>query len=403
MGLFMFKNLVVIVLTTLIFFGTSAESYAHALDQSYVFLNIEDRRVSGHVDMTAADINSALGLSLPTDGSMTLNTIEPHLATIEQYLKQRVRLAVDGGTKGLPVTEVKVADIEIAQYVQYYFSFDDLDREPSIIDFDFSILFDQNPDHRGMAVIETNWKTGTFNNESVISLVFEPGREQQSLKLEEASVWTGIMTQVRSGIHHIWIGTDHILFLLALLLPAVVVRLSGKWEASASFKDAFIHVVKIVTVFTVAHTITLSLAALNAVSLSSRLIESIIAISIAVAALDIIKPIFKRRIWLIVFIFGLFHGFGFASVLGEIGIPSSYMVHSLLGFNVGVEIGQLAIVGVLFPILFILARFQVYTRFLLPAGAILLIAISMYWFVERAFNIDLPAGAIVNSIMSWFS
>ncbi len=399
----MLRNTFLAVFVVVIFIGTSVESFAHELDQSYVFLNIEDSRVSGHVDMAVADLNKAIGLGLPTERPLTMSDVAPHRDAIENYMKQHVSLAVDGGAPGLPITELTLSDLPIAQYVQYYFSFEGLAQEPSIIDFDFSILFEKYPDHRGMAVIETNWKTGTFNNEAIVSLIFEPGRERQTLELEKASVWTGFMAQIRSGTHHIWIGIDHILFLLALLLPAVLVRSSGKWEAAASFKEAFIHVVKIVTVFTIAHTITLSLAALNAVSLSSRLIESIIAISIAVAAFDILKPIFKRRIWLVVFVFGLFHGFGFASVLGAIGIPSSYMVHSLLGFNIGVEIGQLAIVGVLFPVLFLLARFRAYAKVLMPIGAVLLIVVALYWFIERAFEYDLPAGAIGNAILAWFS
>ncbi len=399
----MIKRTLITCLLGLLFLGWGNVAGAHELDQSYVFLNIEDTRVSGHIDMTVEDVNAAVGLNLPTERPVTAEEIAAYQEAIASYLRERVILSVDGGPAGLPLTGLELSEQPIAQYLQYYFAFENLQEIPTSIDFDYSVLFDERPSHRGMAVIETNWKAGTFDNEEFISLIFEPGKERQTLNIEEASVWTGLMAQVRSGIHHIWIGIDHILFLLALLLPAVVTRPSGKWEAAASFKDAFIHVVKIVTVFTVAHTITLSLAALNAVSLSSRLIESIIALSIAVAAFDILRPVFKRRIWLIVFVFGLFHGFGFASVLGEIGIPSNYMVHSLLGFNVGVEIGQLAIVGVLFPVLFILARSRAYARFLLPAGALALITISLYWFIERAFEVDLPAGAIVNSILAWFS
>jgi len=210
----------------------------------------------------------------------------------------------------------------------------------------------------------------------------------------------GFSAMVRLGTHHIWIGIDHILFLMALLLPAVVQRQDHKWVPVESFRKAIIHVIKVVTVFTVAHTITLSLAALNAVSLSSRLVESIIALSIAIAALNIIVPVFKERIWMVVFAFGLFHGFGFASVLSEIGIPSNYMVHSLLGFNVGVELGQVAIVVGLFPVLYFLGRSLIYSRYVLPATTLVLITISLYWFVERAFLIDLPAGAIVNSLIA---
>ncbi|MEM7083895.1 MAG: HupE/UreJ family protein [Pseudomonadota bacterium] len=381
---------------------TQALVFGHAMDQSYVFLNVEDNRLSGHVDMTIADINSALGLSMPDDGTATEADVAPHRPAIEAYLRERVSLAVDGGEAGLPLTDWQLADIEIAQYVQSYFAFEDLSQMPKEVAFDYAVLFAERPSHRAMAVIETYWKSGIFGSEH-ISLVFEPGREKQTLTIDESSVWTGLIAQIRSGIHHIWIGIDHILFLIALLLPAVVVRRDGRWQATASFKDALIHVVKVVTVFTIAHSITLSLAALGVINLSSRLIESIIALSIAVAAFDVLRPIFNRRIWIVVFAFGLFHGFGFASVLGDIGIPASYMVHSLLGFNIGVEIGQLAIVAVAFPLLYLLARLPAYTRFMMPAGAILLIVVSMYWFIERGFGIDLPAGAMLNAVLNLFN
>ena len=249
-----------------------------------------------------------------------------------------------------------------------------------------------------MLVVETNWKTGTFNDEANVLLVFEPGLERQTLDLSDSSTWQGFVAMVRMGTHHIWIGIDHIL--IALLLPAVVYRQDVGWQPVTEFRSALIHVIKVVTIFTVAHTITLSLAALQAIVLPSRLVESVIAISIAIAALDIVVPVFRHRIWWIVFAFGLFHGFGFASVLGEIGIPPSYMLHSLFGFNLGVEIGQVAIVLAVFPVLYLLRQQSAYVKALLPAAAAILIAVSLYWFIERAFLVDLPAGAIVNSIIA---
>ncbi|NNF17326.1 MAG: HupE/UreJ family protein [Gammaproteobacteria bacterium] len=375
--------------------------WGHALDQSYIFLTIEDSRVSGHVDLAIPDVNAALNLNLPTDGSVSMDDLTPHFEAIHGYLQRRVQMSVNGGTMALPFTEFSLFDVDPSQYVQLNFEFADLPREPETMAFDYSVLFDIKPHHRGLVVIENNWKTGTFNNEANVSLIFQPGKNKQSLDLSDSSQWTGFSALVGMGVHHIWIGIDHILFLFALLLPAVMLRQDGAWQPQMQFRGAFIHVVKIVTVFTIAHTITLSLAALNAISLSSRFVESVIAISIAIAALDILVPIFKQRIWIIVFAFGLFHGFGFASVLGEIGIPSNYLVHSLLGFNVGVEIGQVAIVMVIFPVLYLLRKHWVYVKAILPAGAVTLIGISLYWFIERALLIDLPAGALVNSVRDW--
>jgi hypothetical protein len=195
--------------------------------------------------------------------------------------------------------------------------------------------------------------------------------------------------------------------LFALVLPSVLVLNSlrdekespsidrtGIWSPSERFRPAFIKVLKIVTSFTIAHTITLSLAALQIVSLPSRFVESIIALSIALAAIHNIKPLVVKQEWVIAFFFGLFHGFGFAGILAEKGFGGEYLVLTLLGFNLGVEIGQLAIIAIMFPVLFVLRKTRIYPK-LLVIGSLFLIFVSLYWFIERAFEIDLPLGGII--------
>ena len=187
-----------------------------------------------------------------------------------------------------------------------------------------------------------------------------------------------------------------LLFIIALILPAVVRRNENRqWEPVEGFRAALIYVIKVITLFTIAHSVTLSLAALEVVQLPSRLVESIIALSIVAAAVDIVFPIFGKRIWIVVFVFGLFHGFGFASILSDLGIPGRYMALSLLGFNLGVEIGQVAIICAVFPLLFYVRNLRFYPRVVLRAGAAMLILVAMYWFIERAFDVDLPAYALV--------
>jgi len=191
-----------------------------------------------------------------------------------------------------------------------------------------------------------------------------------------------------------------------LILPAVVRRSetvdigsdtkTGKnnfniwgWKPVEKFRPAFIYILKIITFFTIAHTITLSLAALNIIVLPSRLVESIIALSIGLAAYHNIKPIFKGKDWLIAFVFGLFHGFGFASVMGELGFKGEFLTLTLLGFNIGVEIGQVLIIALIFPFLYFLRKKKLYPKLLVYLSALLII-VSLYWLFERAFDIDLP-------------
>ncbi len=393
------KRLVITALLAL----CAVTATAHAPNQSYVFLDVYDTSVAGRVEITMKDLNETLGLSLPEDGTAKLEDMQAELPIIRKYVLDNVAMGINGSALSLPLTDYGFSTLPLGQYLSLNFVFEDLAEPPQTISMKYTAIMREKPDHRSFMVIEDNWKTGTFNDEGNIALSFFPNSDVLVADLSDSTTLNGFIAMVKSGVHHIWIGIDHILFLLALLIPAVVRRKNGVWIPVDSFRDALIYVLKIVTVFTVAHTITLSLAALGKVSLSSRVVESIIALSIAVAALDILIPIFKKKIWLIVFGFGLFHGFGFASILGGIGIPPKYMVHSLLGFNVGVELGQVVVVCALFPLLYLLRNTRLYVRGIMRAGALALIVIALYWFIERAFEFDLPAGALFNWFTGLFS
>lgn len=191
------------------------------------------------------------------------------------------------------------------------------------------------------------------------------------------------LTFIWEGVWHIWIGFDHILFLIALLLPAVLVRDGKRWVPVANLRAAFWNVLGIVTAFTAAHSVTLSLAALEIVSLPSRLVESVIAASVALAAANNLWPMIRDKGWLVAGGFGLVHGFGFASVLGELGLGGGSLAVPLVGFNVGVELGQLAIVLVFVPVAFALRGTTFYRNVVFKGGSALVVALALYWMVER--------------------
>ena len=221
---------------------------------------------------------------------------------------------------------------------------------------------------------------------------FGPNDTSGTLELNDSSKLPGFIAMIKQGVWHIWIGFDHILFLLALILPAVVRRKNNSiygWEPVLTFKAAFIYIIKVITFFTIAHTITLTLSSLEIISLPSRLVESIIAFSIGLAAFHNIKPIFFMKDWVIAFIFGLFHGFGFASVLSDLGLTKEFLTLSLLGFNIGVEIGQVVIIAIIFPMLYLIRKRKSYPKFLVIMSA-LLILMSLYWLIERVFDINIP-------------
>jgi len=142
----------------------------------------------------------------------------------------------------------------------------------------------------------------------------------------------------------------------------------------------------------VAHSITLSLAALGVVSLPSRLVESAIAASVVLAALNNVRPVVYGGRWVLAFAFGLIHGFGFASVLTDLGLPQGSLLLALVAFNVGVEVGQLAIVAVFLPIAYALRDTRFYRHAILTGGSVLVAVLAALWLVERAFNVALVPG-----------
>jgi hypothetical protein len=172
-----------------------------------------------------------------------------------------------------------------------------------------------------------------------------------------------------------------VLFLVSLLLPAVLM--------APRFAPAFWEVLKVVTAFTVAHSITLALAALGVVTLPSRLVESAIAASVVLAALNNVWPIVQRGRWLVAFAFGLIHGFGFASVLADLGLPQESLLLALVGFNLGVEAGQLCIVAAFLPLAYAMRHTWVYRRMIVVGGSAVIVLIAALWMVERVFDLEL--------------
>lgn len=218
---------------------------------------------------------------------------------------------------------------------------------------------------------------------TIHSQILSAAAAEATVRLQSSAGWRQIVHFVSEGIWHIWIGFDHILFLVALLLPAAVVFVNGTWRAKFGFKSTLLEVVKIVTAFTAAHSITLTLAVLGWIHLNSVVVESVIAASVIFAAVNNVRPFVRERVWLMSFGFGLIHGLGFASALSGLGVTDTAKVYALIGFNLGVEIGQLVLIAVLLPMIYLGSHRPVYRRRLLPSASIVIALIASLWLVER--------------------
>jgi hypothetical protein len=374
-----------------------AAASAHAPQQAYLFFKVYTDSTAVRLELAVPDLIRALSLPWDPTARPTREQVATSLDAIRRYVEPR--FAVGAGAERIaPVyRRFDFRGTEAGMYLLLeYAAARPLGREVPIT---LTPFFEFNEaTRRNMVVIEHNWRTGTFNNEGNVSLILSPHEPTQTLDLSRSTLWRGFLALVRLGVWHIWIGLDHILFLVALVLPSVLRREGGRWVPAPNFGPALIKIVTIVTCFTVAHSVTLSLAALGVVDLPSRVVESVIAASITVAALHNIWPVARVNEAAIAFVFGLFHGFGFASVLGGLGLGTDHLVWSLLGFNLGVEIGQVAIIAGLFPLLFLLRRRRVYTL-ALRAGSVGLMAIGLLWVAERAIGFNVPLVPMAKAVL----
>lgn len=245
---------------------------------------------------------------------------------------------------------------------------------------DYDLLFDVDPLHRSLV----QWTTAEGESLAVLG----PDSNRLDLDAGQPSALTTFGTFLYEGVVHLLIGLDHILFLLVLILPATFIRQQQRKHSPSArtvpFAARLLELAGIVTAFTVAHTITLALAALDVVRLPIAWVEMVIALSIVVAALNVIWPILGNKTWKLAFGFGLIHGFGFANVLGDLTSGVSQTVTALAGFNIGVEVGQLGLLVIFFPLLYWLGRYRLYARAAVPATIMAVSCISLSWVVERA-------------------
>lgn len=359
---------------------------AHKPSDSYLTVDQPARgtTLDGQWDIALRDLQHALGLDANGDGAITWAELTARRADVTRYALSR--LTIEGLARGARERcRLQPGDMLFDEHVDGGYAVlrfaAQCSVRPAQLTVHYALLFDLDPNHRGLLdvrargssqafVLANESRTATFNLGS-------PDRVAQLRAFLDEGVW------------HILKGYDHILFLLTLLLPAVVLYRQGQWQPRESLRDAIIDVLKVVTAFTVAHSLTLTLAVNGLVNLPSRLVESGIALTVVLGALNNLIPLVRERRWALAFAFGLIHGLGFASVLADLGLHGWNLALALIGFNVGVEAGQLAIVLVFIPIAYALRETRFYRRAFMPGGAVVIGCLAAYWLAMRATGIGL--------------
>jgi len=365
---------------TLILLTLANTAQAHKPSDSYLILKIDGSNVQGQWDIALRDLDFAIGLDGNGDGEITWGELRARHAAIAAYALPRLKINSDGELCPTRATANLVDNHSDGAYAVLRFTAE-CSKPLATVELNYNLLFDVDPQHKGLLRLEYKGTTTTG--------IFSPDKATQQFELAEVTLLRQFLDYAKEGVWHIWIGFDHILFLLSLLLPAVLYRSKKHWEAVPGFHPALIDVLKIVTAFTLAHSITLTLATLGVVTLPTRLVESAIAASVVLSALNNIFPLFEGKRWMVAFAFGLIHGFGFASVLADLGLPQDALLLALVGFNLGVEGGQLAIVSAFLPLAYYLRGTLFYRRVVLFAGSILIMLLASVWLVERVFELKL--------------
>lgn len=354
-----------------------ADATAHQTSQAFLDVRREGSTLIGRLDLPLRDLDFVLHLDRNNDLAITWGEVRTRRAEIDALIQSH--LALSAGTESLSLLPEDHLIDERAAGVVLVVPWKAALPANAAVTVDYSLFFDVDPTHR---VLATLWSGGSAFT-SVLTA------EEPSLAYDPELPTPGFLRLVREGVIHIWEGTDHIAFLLALLLPAVWRRTRTGWEPAESLAHAGVNVLKVVTAFTVAHSITLAAATLGWVRLPSALVESIIAASVILAAVNNLWPIWNDRAWPIAFGFGLIHGFGFASVLADLELGTASLARTLLGFNLGVELGQLAIVAVFLPLAFCLRASAGYKWIAVRFGSTAIACVALVWVIERVFRVSI--------------
>jgi len=357
-------------------------SFGHSLSDSYLSVVLDDNRVRGEWLIAVRDLELAVGLDRNADGSVTWGEILERQSQIENHALSHIALSRSDVACDLTLEAPMLEELNSGVFVHLPLS--GVCSGDGALHLTYNLQFDIDSSHRSIVTLK--------QGEEVQSAILSPSTRSAEFSPSSVSVFEQYRTFVLEGVWHIWIGLDHILFLVAILVPVVVRRhgtdapagwlQSGRSSRWSDF-TMVTGILKVVTAFTVAHSITLVLATLGWIVLPTRLVESVIALSVALSGINILYPIFRGHQWQIAFAFGLVHGFGFAGVLADLSLPTQLFIGSLLSFNIGVEIGQLAIVLVLVPTLLILTNAVLTRRLTEAVAGIAITGCGLLWVAER--------------------
>ena len=368
-------------------------SFAHPMPNSLVVLNIHEKHITGEIQLPLSELQSAIGMGVNDNSNQLIERLGD---TLRSYLLKHIRpKTFDGKFWKVELGTMTVSEIKSKLTGDYKELNVDFSMTPPLFYdlrnfyFDYDIILHQVASHKILVSIKQDWQQGivhedsTYQEVGVISLDVPTGKIFPfQISLQQGSAWKGFKNMVSLGIRHIADGTDHILFLLTLLLPAMLVVEDKKWGKFSGLKSSALNLLKIVTAFTIGHSFTLILGTIQWLNFPSKPIEILIALTIVISAFHAFRPIYPKKEIYIAGCFGLIHGLAFAETLTNLQLSVKQLVISIFGFNVGIELMQLFIILLVFPILILLSKTAYYKLFR-QIGAVLMMVLAFGWMIER--------------------
>jgi hypothetical protein len=347
-------------------------AFAHGSSTAYLTLQpAHDGTVAGTYRLALRDADALLDLDADGNGALTWGEVEDRGADLRALVARALAFSADG--------RQCAAAIDGPAYAR------DADVGFAAFDLRLACRAGLRLEYTLFAGIDASHRLALRDAAGAPRLLAPAERAEVRVDAGRDGSVQGLLAQ---GVTHILGGPDHLLFLLALLLPAVLVRAGGRWHATPNARGALVQVAWIATAFTLAHSLTLALASFGVVRVPASVIEPLIALTVLLAALNNLWPVVQRRLALVAFAFGLVHGFGFAEVLAPLGLPPAELARALLAFNLGVEAGQLLVVGASFALLALARRWTGYPRWVLGAGSAAIALVAVGWIVERVLQVQ---------------
>jgi hypothetical protein len=367
------------------------------MPNSAVVLRLHRTGIDAELTLPIGELAMGWEKPLPLD---SVKTVQQYGAELEEYVRTHVRATAPDGrpwtvtVRGVTPLDEQEPDVRVTLTMNPP-SGAPVDR----LTFHYDVIFHHLITHTAVVTLACDWRNGVIGGEPVLLGTMRDTNAAIAIDQSGGSWFRGFAAMFRLGARHIAEGTDHLLFLLALILPAPLVAAGWRWGGYAGGGTAFRRIVKVVTAFTLGHSVTLVLGAVGWARLSGAVVESAIALSILVSAVHALVPIFRGREIYIAGGFGLVHGLAFAATLTGFGFDPWMLVSSVLGFNLGIEAFQLVVILAAMPCLVLLARSRVYEPFRVAGAALTGIAAAA-WFVERGFGWANPVAPLVEGAAS---